>query len=172
MKTIINISILGFFLFSTSCATIFTGTTQRVSIDSNPQGADIIIDGQKKGKTPSIVKIDREFEALLDGGKEIQLEINGYKKDGYKLDAQLNPVSIINLFNALCWGIDAATGAITRYDNQSNFEMIPLQENTSIPNKKESGDKYEKLTKLKKLLDEEIITKEEYDKEKAKILAE
>jgi hypothetical protein len=172
MKTIIKISILGFFLFLTSCATIFTGTTQRVSIDSNPQGANIIIDGQKKGKTPSIVKIDREFEAFLDGGKEIQLEINGYKKDGYTLDAELNPVSIINLFNVLCWGIDVATGAITRYDNHSNFEMIPLQENISIPNKKDSGDKYEKLTKLKKLLDEEIITKEEYDKEKAKILAE
>lgn len=34
----------------------------------------------------------------------------------------------------------------------------------------ESGDKYDKLLKIKKLLDDGIITKEEYEKEKKKIL--
>ena len=88
MRTIINISILAFSLLLTSCATIFTGTTQRVSIDSNPQGAEIIIDGQKEGKTPAKVKMDRELDALIDGGKEIQLELEGYKKEGYEMDAE------------------------------------------------------------------------------------
>ena len=172
MRIIICISILGFSLFFTSCATLFTGTTQRISIDSNPQGAEIIIEGQKEGKTPTKVKVKRELNALFDGGKEIQLELDGYKKDGYLLNAELNPVSIINLFNVLFWGIDAATGAITRYENYYNFEMNPIEDNVAIPIKKESGDKYEKLTKLKKLLDEGIITQEEYDKEKARILEE
>ena len=172
MRTIINISILGFSILFTGCATLLTGTTQRVSIDSNPQGAEIIIDGQKQGKTPAKVKLDRELNAFIDGGKEIQLELGGYKKDGYELDAELNPVSIINLFNILFWGIDAATGAITRYDSYSNFEMIPLEDNVAIPNIKNSSDKFEKLTKLKKLLDDGVITQKEYDKEKIKILNE
>lgn len=37
-------------------------------------------------------------------------------------------------------------------------------------NDKNDDDKYEKLKKLKTLLDEDIITKDEFDKEKAKIL--
>ena len=172
MRAIINISILGFSILFTSCATLFTGSTQRVYIDSNPKGAEIIIDGQKQGKTPANVKVDRELDALIDGGKAIQLKLDGYKNNGYELDAELNPVAIINLFNILFWGIDAATGAITKYDNHYNFEMIPIEDNVSVPKKTNSGDKYEKLTKLKKLLDDGVITQEEYDKEKAKILEE
>lgn len=172
MRAIINISILGFSILFTSCATLFTGSTQRVYIDSNPKGAEIIIDGQKQGKTPANVKVDRELDALMDGGKAIQLKLDGYKNNGYELDAELNPVAIINLFNILFWGIDAVTGAITKYDNHYNFEMIPIEDNVSVPKKTNSGDKYEKLTKLKKLLDDGVITQEEYDKEKAKILEE
>ena len=172
MRAIINISILGFSILFTSCATLFTGSTQRVYIDSNPKGAEIIIDGQKQGKTPANVKVDRELDALMDGGKAIQLKLDGYKNNGYELDAELHPVAIINLFNILFWGIDAVTGAITKYDNHYNFEMIPIEDNVSVPKKTNSGDKYEKLTKLKKLLDDGVITQEEYDKEKAKILEE
>lgn len=170
MKRIKYIAILSLIILNTSCATLFTGTRQNVSIDSNPQGADIIIDGQKMGVTPAKIKVDRELDALLYSGKEIQFELEGYKKLGYELDARLNTVAILNLFNPICWGIDIASGAITKYDNYYNFQLRPLENNISKSITESNMDKYEKLIQLKKLLEDGVITQKEFDKEKAKIL--
>jgi len=172
MRKVITISILAALVFSTSCATLFTGTRQKVTIDSNPQGAKVIIDGQKVGVTPANVRVDRELDALLEGGKEIRLEMLGYRESGYELDAELNAVSIFNFFNPLFWGIDIVTGAVTKYENYYNFELMPVQDNNPTIQANISGDKYDKLAKLKKLLDDGAITQEEYDREKAKILEE
>ncbi|MGM0580477.1 MAG: PEGA domain-containing protein [Bacteroidota bacterium] len=170
MKKIIFYLLFSSLLFITSCATLLTGRKQKVSIDSNPQGAEVIIDGQKLGVTPAKVKVDRELDALLNGGKSIQLNLNGYRNLGYELDTKFNLVSIINHFNPLFWGIDIVSGAVTKYDNHYIFELMPLEDNASASMKKGREDKYDKLIKLKKLLDDGIITEEEYEEEKAKIL--
>lgn len=170
MNRIFTNSILGLLIFSTSCATLLTGTKQNVSIDSNPQGADIIIDGQKLGVTPSKVKVDRELDALLEDGKEIQLDMQGYRKNGYYLDAEINLVAILNTMNLMFWGIDVATGAVTKYENYYKFELMPLEDDFSTLDRNTTDDKYDKLIKLKNLLDDGIITREEFEKEKAKIL--
>ncbi|WP_375578881.1 PEGA domain-containing protein [Marivirga tractuosa] len=172
MNKIINISVFALLLLFTSCATLFTGTKQKVSIDSDPQGAEVIIDGQKLGVTPTKVKVDRELDALLYGGKEIQLILDGYRNLGYELDARLNTVSIINFVNPLFWGIDIATGAVTKYDNYYNFRLRPIEGKTNNPYTSNNMDKYEKLLSLKKLLEEGVITQEEFEKEKTKILGE
>jgi hypothetical protein len=172
MKKANYLFVLGLIVLNSSCATLFTGTRQNVSIDSNPQGADIIIDGQKMGTTPAKIKVDRELDALLYGGKKIQFELEGYKKLGYELDARLNTVSIINFFNPLFWGIDIATGAITKYDNYYNFQLRPLEFNDTRSITESKMEKYEKLVQLKKLLEDGVITQEEFEKEKAKILEE
>ncbi|MGJ3234831.1 PEGA domain-containing protein [Marivirga sp.] len=172
MKKANYLFILAVIMISTSCATLFTGTRQNVSIDSNPQGADIIIDGQNLGVTPAKIKVDRELDALLYGGKEIQFELEGYKKLGYELDTRLNSVAIINFFNPLFWGIDIATGAVTKYDNYYNFQLRPLEFNNTQSITESNMEKYEKLVQLKKLLEDGVITQEEFDKEKAKILEE
>lgn len=172
MRRIFTILTLSLLVFGTSCATLLTGTQQRVSIDSNPQGADIIIDGQKLGVTPSKVKVDRDLNALLEDGKEIELEMQGYRKNGYVLDATINPIVILNTVNLMFWGIDIITGAVTKYDNYYTFELIPFDSNVVTPDSKKEDDKYDKLIKLKKLLDDGVITQEEFEKEKAKILEE
>lgn len=171
-------------LFSlTGCATILSGTSQKVLIDSTPQGATIIIDGENEGITPSKVKIEKELNDLIEGGRDIELVLDGYEKDGYQLKAALNPIAILNFVNIACWAIDAATGAIIQYDNTYNFQLRPVEDReineSSTPTPKpaptptpNSTSKYEKLKELKELLDEGIITQEEFDKEKAKILNE
>ena len=172
MRKALNISILGLLVISTSCATVFTGTKQKVAIDSNPQGAEIIINGQQMGVTPATIKVDRELDALLYGGKEIQFELAGYKNYGYILDARLNTVSIINFFNPVFWAIDIASGAVTKYDDYYNFRLMPIEGTTASPYTTNNMGKYEKLVQLKKLLEEGVITQKEFDREKAKILEE
>jgi len=129
MKKFFPILLICILLFSSSCATLFTGTSQKVEIDSNPPGADILIDGQKFGVTPSEIKLDKDFNDLLDGGKNIRLVLEGYEKSRFEIDAELNPIAILNLFNVLFWGIDAVTGAIVRYDDYVKFELNKLYPN-------------------------------------------
>ena len=62
-----------------------------------------------------------------------------------------------------------------KYHPFHNYELIPIggeivQENQVKPASTEFSSKAEKLRELKKLLDEKIITSEDYDKEKKKIL--
>jgi hypothetical protein len=172
-----------------SCATILTGTTQRVTIDSTPKGADIIIDGRMMGTTPAKVRLDRDFNAFIEDAKDIQLELPGYYADGYYLGTDIEPTCILNVFCVAGFALDAVTGALMRYDSDYyNFKMVPIEEeavnsnsqpappNNSVKSdqtvKNEStddGDDYEKLMKLVELYEEELITKEEFEKEKAKI---
>jgi cytochrome c-type biogenesis protein CcmH/NrfG len=63
------------------------------------------------------------------------------------------------------------------YNPIRTYEMIPVAEQEEQPaiqttqtQDDQSSSKFEKLKELKQLLDEEIITREEFEKEKAKIL--
>lgn len=173
MKKLLKFPVIIFsFLLLTSCATIFTGTKQKVMIESNPPGAEILVDGKKIGQTPSKVKLERELKAFSDGKKDIQLVLDGYKSEGYAVGAELNPVAIFNLFNVAFWGLDALTGAVTKYDKVNEFEMILLDNISITPALNLNGDKYDKLAQLKKLYDEGVLNQEEFETEKAKILEE
>ena len=168
MKYIYFLSAILFIFFATSCATIFSGTTQKIKIDSYPQGADIVIDGEIVGSTPAKVRVDRDFDTFIDGGKYISLESEGYEAHGYRLDTYFNFVSVLNLFNPVFWGIDVATGAIAEYDDYYVFELQPLAEEyqragSEIPD-------YKRIAELKDLLDSGAITQEEFEQEKAEIL--
>lgn len=113
--------------FMSSCATILTGTTQRITIDSTPQGADIIVDGRMMGTTPAKVRLDRDLNTFIDDAKDIRLELNGYYSDGYYLGTDIEPVVILNVFCPIGFALDAVTGAIMRYDNDYyNFRMVPV----------------------------------------------
>ena len=173
MKQFIIPALLSISLLLSGCATLFTGTTQRVTIDSTPPGAAIVIDGKYIGTTPAKVRLDRDVNAILDDGKEISLEMDGYASNGYYLGADFEPVSILNMFNVFFWAVDAATGAIMKYDSDYyNFVLMPYDQQVSYmgvaPQQAEEDD-YERLMKLVELYEEGMITEEEFEQEKAKI---
>lgn len=68
--------VLGLLLFAslilTGCATVFKGGEQSVPINSNPQGAEIIIDGISYGTTPQIVRLEvqRSYDVTLRQGDQ------------------------------------------------------------------------------------------------------
>ena len=159
-----------------SCATILSGTTQRVTIDSTPKGANIIIDGREMGTTPARVRLDRDINAFIDGGKEIELHLPGYYTDGYYLGTDIEPMTILNVFCIPGFAIDAVTGAIMRYDSDYyKFRMIPMDDTRyseptdSSTNATSNEDDYEKLMKLVDLYESGLITEEEFEAEKARI---
>lgn len=94
-----------------SCATIFTGTKNTVHINSYPQGAKIEIDGIERGVTPAPVKMKKGFN-----GQTVVLKKEGYENKMFQPETTFNAVSLLNFFGIIGWGVDAATGAIMKYD--------------------------------------------------------
>lgn len=97
---------------TTSCATIFCGSKARVTFDGEvSEKATLIIDGYKHKNVsfPYTTKIRRGFDETI-----VKIETPSYTADPIIINKNFNAVSVINLIDILGWGIDAATGAITR----------------------------------------------------------
>jgi len=125
MKRVKNLVALALIvLVMSSCATLFTGTKETVQIESDPSGASIKVNGIDRGKTPAPVELKKG-----NVGESIILTRDGYKKRVFQPETTFNGVSVLNTFNLLFWGIDAATGALWKYDpNYYNIELEPVKE--------------------------------------------
>ncbi len=98
-------------LFMVGCATILTGTKDTITIETEPPGAEIIIDGISYGKTPATITLTRP--GLSD--KMVTLKLEGYKPIRFILQKEFNTVAILNLTDALGWAIDIVSGAVYKY---------------------------------------------------------
>lgn len=75
MKIIRTITIISL-LFLTGC-----GTSGRFIVKSEPAGAEIFVDGQPFGKTPTTVQIPfTENKQMVTEKKIISLKLKGYKE--------------------------------------------------------------------------------------------
>ena len=74
MKKIIYLSLLMLTIVSfNSCATLFGPKSHSLSVNSNPDKADVYVNGKRMGTTPVKLKLDPQ--------KTYSVE---YRKDGYK----------------------------------------------------------------------------------------
>ena len=106
----------------TSCATVFCGSRAKVTFDTNVpvESATLTIDGKKHQITafPYKAKVKRGFTDT-----EVKAEAPGYETVRFTIYKNFNAVSVINLFDVLGWGIDAATGAMMKPDQRS-YEIM------------------------------------------------
>jgi len=151
---------------------LFAGCASSTMIKSIPSGAKVFIDGEPVGTTPYL------YSDTKIVGSVVNVDI---KKDGFKplytsftRTEEVNGGAIVGgiffLFPFL-WTMD--------YKPVHIYELEPLTEQVvtdSIVSDNQSSvtdsPKIQKLRELKKMLDEKLITKEEYEKQKAKILEE
>ena len=106
------------------CATMFSGSDDNITIDSQPQGAKIMIDGFDKGRTPATFVLKRPG---LDS-KTVELQLAGYENRTFVLQKKLNTMAILNLGNIFGWIIDVLTGAVNKYDPTNyTIELQPKQ---------------------------------------------
>lgn len=104
-----------FVLFSSGCATLFSGTDEEITFNSSPSGADVVVDGIVVGTTPTTVEIDRP--GLED--QDVTIELDGYETRTFELDKEFNTISILNIFVWPGFVVDALTGALFRYDKDT-----------------------------------------------------
>lgn len=108
--------VLGALILS-GCATVLNGTTQSVTFDSLPQGAEILIDGALVGVTPLTMTLEKNAKDT------VMVKKDGFKTISRDLTKKFDGVAVINIF----WDLsttDAITGAIKQYEpNSYYFEL-------------------------------------------------
>lgn len=84
-----NIFLIGALCFLSSCAFFLNNKNVDVAINSNPSGADIVIDGKNYGKTPATINLEpKNYTAILtkEGYGSAQLKLETWqalrRKDG------------------------------------------------------------------------------------------
>ena len=131
MSTFRVISLLTIILLVVGCATIMQGTSQGISVNSNPSGARIVVMGMDQGVTPAVVKVSR-------GDTNVIIKI---QKDGYA------PVEIAlsRSVSGWVWGniafggviglvVDFATGGVYKLNPEViNAELRAVQSMNTEP---------------------------------------
>lgn len=115
MRSLLSTFVLIVTAFAMSgCATLFTGSSDNIVFESEPAGAEILIDGLVVGRTPATVSVKRPGL----GDKMVTLRMDGYSPVTFTLSKSFNTVAILNLASVVGWGIDILTGSVMRYDKQ------------------------------------------------------
>ena len=106
-KTIISCS-LAFALLFSSCATIVSGSKQKVKFSSNPSTASVFIDQVEVGKTPFEIKLTRKNE------HSVMIKLDGYQTYETKLTKEFNAWYLGNIVFGGLIGliVDPITGSI------------------------------------------------------------
>ena len=72
-KNLLHTLLVFITLSLSGCATIFTGTQQKITVNSDQPDAEVFVNNAYKGKTPAILSVNKK-------GKN---EVITVKKDGY-----------------------------------------------------------------------------------------
>ncbi len=112
---------------TSACASITSGTTQSINVNSNPDEADCTLTREGKDiatvKTPGPVKISRESRSI-----RVVCRKEGYNAGEAALDAQMESAFFGNLIlgGVVGLAVDAASGAYQRYPAFVMVALTPL----------------------------------------------
>lgn len=123
-KIITIITVLTFLVSMSGCALIFTGGKAKMTAQSDPEGAEVIINGQSYGKTPVKFKLktkeDYNIVFKKDGYKPVTIKVNSKVGAGWiVLDVLMGLVPVI---------VDAATGAWNKLDQRNLNAVLEKQQ--------------------------------------------
>ena len=109
------------------CASIVSGTSQQITINTNPPGASCqyIRDGNVIGRvdqTPGTATIRKTKDDIT-----VKCSKDGYQEASYFNHSGVEPMTYGNavIGGVVGWGIDSAVGADNRYDDFVNVSMVP-----------------------------------------------
>lgn len=119
-RHITNILMLMFIMSITSCATILDGTKDRIVINTNPPGADVLIDGENKGKSGEDILLRRKYVNY----RTVELRKEGYENLQFKIDQKVSPTYWLNILTfGSCFLVDIGTGAALK-PKQTEFNRV------------------------------------------------
>ncbi len=165
-KKTITTKTVSLFLAGTILLSSCASTTM---IQSIPSGAKVYLNGEPVGKTP----YSHTDTKIVGSTTTVKLEKEGYEplNTSFSRNEEADVGAIIGGIFVLIpffWTM--------KYKPTHTYELSPILDNNqttiSKENQQNTKSKVDRLRELKQLLDEKIITQEEYEKEKKKILEE
>jgi hypothetical protein len=178
------------FLFLSACSSIVSGTSETISVVTNPSGAachfsrngqDIAsINPTPGGAVVQKTKYDIDVICSKDGYQEARAHL--------KSEVEGATFGNIVLGGGIGWAIDSASGADNHYQENVNISLVPVENSitgsgrpvppisgsvvpANMPAISKSGSVEERLKDLQALRDKGIITPEEYEKKRKEILS-
>ncbi len=138
MKLLVQYFVLISLSSIVGCSSIINGTTQKVSVNSNVQGAQVFIDGNMIGNTPVLnARIKRKDTSLLTIKKE------GYKEYQQTLQTKFDPWFWGNIIIGGVFGsaTDFATGTTHLLDPDTLFVQLEPAEGSSLKGSSSSDER-------------------------------
>lgn len=115
-------------LMFSGCATITTGTTQNVMVQTEPPGADCRFskDGKliaRANPTPASIIVSKGY-----GGVLVECSKDNYQSTAGEIGSEFQAMSLGNILLGGIVGVavDAASGAMMKYPESVTFTLVPL----------------------------------------------
>ena len=126
------------FTILAACGTVFSGSDQDISFDSNVKDVKIFVDGMEMCKTPCILPLERKSSSTYIVAKK-----EGYEDKQLLLRSGFNKIALFNLTYLPSWLTDAVSGGMWQYNrdgvyidmekaNLKNAELEQSKRNTAI----------------------------------------
>jgi len=146
---------------STGCATIVKGTTAKIPVASDPTAADILVDGNFVGQTPTTVVLKKTTDHLLT------IQKVGYQPKSVPVVKTVGGAVWGNILagGLIGWGVDASNGA--QYNLIPTTIAVKLDPVTSVAlgaGAEDSAAFVNRLSALDQLHDRKQLSDEEYVK--------
>jgi|GEM_PF-1392805 len=109
-------------LFFSGCATVLSGTTQTVTFESQPKGAEVRVDDRLIGATPTSITLRK------GQSKTVSFSKSGYQTIERELSRRFDGLAVIS---TIFWDLgttDAATGAMWQYDPDSFYVQMVAEQ--------------------------------------------
>jgi hypothetical protein len=124
---ILNAAVSAVALALGGCATIIAGPSQEITVNTNPSGADCVInrEGAKIGEvnpTPGVAKIEKTKNNIA-----LVCSKNGYQDAAYMAHSDIEGATFGNiaLGGLIGWGVDSAMGSDNHYQSPINITLVP-----------------------------------------------
>lgn len=161
---------LVFLLCSTGgCATIINGTTQQVSVSSDPPGARVMADGTAIGVTPLVFDLERKSNHI------VTVAMDGYHTEQVSVVKVISGAVAGNILvgGFIGWGIDAVSGA--QYKLKPDTVSVQLRRLGPGESDREPSSALtieDRIRQLDRLRRDGILTDDEFRSAKASVLGE
>jgi hypothetical protein len=159
-----------------ACSSIIEGTSQQISVVTNPAGASCRFD--RNGETIGVVNPTPGGLVVKKTKHDIDVICT---KDGYEEARFHNKSGIqeatfgnIVLGGGIGWAIDSASGADNKYEPAVNMTLNPTPGGTPTENGKPDATASapeDRLKKLQELKEKGLVSQDEYDQKRKQILA-
>ncbi len=123
-------AVIALFLLS-GCGTVFSGTQQTVTVNTNVPEAKVYVNGMPMCSTPCAVDLNRSNTNI-----NIILKKDGYNDTVFVLKSQWNPITIINLSAVYSWTTDFVSGGVWKYSPDAVYVEMDKKDMTKAETEK------------------------------------